>query len=627
MCGIAGYIDVRGASNASRNRLEKALVQLGHRGPDGRGTWFSAFPEGEIGMGHTRLSILDLSARGRQPMHSDPERYVLSFNGEIYNYLELREDLEKHGEVFSSSSDTEVLLAAWKLWGVECLPKLNGMFAFAIYDSRDRSLFLARDRHGIKPLYFGKQDHFVVFASEPPVVAGMLGQLSPNHQKVYEYLTMGLYDLDEQTFFDHVFALSPGHVAKVGFEGGEISFALRRWSEVIPPEQIEIDFEHAVSSVRDLFLQSIELHLRSDVPVAIALSGGVDSSGIVGAVRHLHPNREIHTFSYSNPGFVKDESEWANLVSIDLGTTHHHVQVSPSDAIDGLSSMVRRQGEPTNSSSALAQAFLYRSVSQDGFKVLLDGQGADELFAGYSGYPEFRLRSLFSQNRLGDAARMILNWRNAAPKRSLMGLGTHLVATYAQGDLAGLGARALGRGAFPGWVHRKKLREFGVCPGVPGSLVGYPTKDASESRFLQQHLFQTLMGGDLRRLLRHGDRSSMAYSVESRVPFLENSLVRFVNSLPESFLLSPGGETKHILRAALSGLAPHTVLERRDKIGFETPESLWLEVGTNVLHSYQIAHDAFPWLTAKRPKASLVGASHSLQWRFTNLAKWVEVFL
>jgi asparagine synthase (glutamine-hydrolysing) len=176
-------------------------------------------------------------------------------------------------------------------------------------------MILARGRHGIKPLYFGKQDHFVVFASEPPVVAGMLGQISPNHQKVYEYLTMGLYDLDEQTFFDQVFALNPGHVAKVGFERGEISFALRRWSEVIPPEPIEIDFEHAVSSVRDLLLQSIELHLRSDVPVAVALSGGVDSSGIVGAVRHLYPNREIHTFSYSNPGFAKDESEWANLDS------------------------------------------------------------------------------------------------------------------------------------------------------------------------------------------------------------------------------------------------------------------------------------------------------------------------
>lgn len=627
MCGIAGYVDGRGTSGVSRSRLDAALLQLGHRGPDGRGTWFSALPEGEIGIGHTRLSIIDLSVRGRQPMHSEPERYVLSFNGEIYNYLELREELAQLGEVFSSNSDTEVLLAAWKRWGVACLPKLNGMFAFAIYDARDRVLFLARDRYGIKPVYFGKQDRFIVFASEPQTVAGLLGQTAPNHQKVYEYLTMGLYDLDERTFFDGVFALDPGHVATIACERGRVSFISRRWSDSDPPERVDIDFDHAVTSVRRLFLESINLHLRSNVPVAVALSGGVDSSGIVGAVRHLYPNREIHTFGYSSPGFVKDESEWANLVSTELGTIHHHVNVSSTDALEELSSIVRKQGEPTNSSSVIAQSLLYRSVSQNGFKVLLDGQGADELFAGYLGFPEFRLRSLVSQGKWGEAASLVLGWKNASPDRSLLRLATHFAATHVEGDLAGLGGRVLGRGAFPGWVDSKRLREYGVIPGVPPSLEGYPAKVASESRFLQQHLFRTLHGGDIRRLLRHGDRSSMSNSVESRVPYLENHLVKFVNSLPESFLLSQKGETKHLLRAALSGLAPRAVLERKDKIGFETPESVWLGMGTKVSDGYKTAVDYFPWLVQNQPPPLALGSSTPVNWRFFSLAKWAEEFL
>lgn len=627
MCGIAGYVDLRGTPGVSRRRLEAALIQLGHRGPDGKGAWLSPLPGGEIGIGHTRLSIIDLSERGRQPMHSEPDRYVLSFNGEIYNYLELRQELVELGEIFSSTSDTEVLLAAWKRWGTACLPKLNGMFAFAIYDSLDRVLYLARDRHGIKPVYFGKQDGLFVFASEPPTVAGLLGRTAPNHQKVYEYLTMGLYDLDDQTFFDGVFALNPGHLAAVACGREEVSLTSTQWSDSVPPEAVEIDFDRAVSTVRELFLNSIDLHLRSDAPVAVALSGGVDSSGIVGALRHLYPDREINTFSYVSPGFVKDESEWASRVSSGLGTIHSQVTVSPSDAIDHLNLVVRRQGEPTNSSSVLAQSLLYRSVAHNGFKVMLDGQGADELFAGYSGYPEFRLRSLLSQQRFSDALRLALKWRSAAPERSLTGLAAHLAATYVQGDVAGFGAKVLGRGAFPGWVRGSKLEEFEVVSGVPSSLVGYPTKGRKNSRFLQRHLFETLMRGDLKRLLRHGDRSSMSYSVESRVPYLENNLVNFVNSLPEPFLISPEGETKHVLRAALSGLAPEDVLTRRDKVGFETPESIWLEEGSDMLHSYQIAHDVFPWLNPGRRKALSDSASSVLRWRFTNLATWAEVFL
>lgn len=627
MCGIAGYVDLRTRPSTLRGKLEHALRQLAHRGPDGSGSWFSTCQGGELGIGHTRLSILDLTARGSQPMHSNPQRYVLSYNGEIYNYLELRQELEQLGEVFRTESDTEVLLAAWKQWGAQCLPKLNGMFAFAVYDSRDCVLTLARDRHGMKPLYFANENDFAVYSSEPPIVAGLLGKTSPNHQKIYEYLTMGLYDLDDQTFFEGVFALEPGHLATIEASQGKLTFAVRRWSEDKPSDPIDIGFEPAAETVRELFLDSVNLHLRSDVPVAVALSGGLDSSGIVGAVRHLYPDREIHTFSYVSPGFSKDESRWATMVSEELGTQHHHVRITAEEAQASLRRVVREQGEPTNSSSVIAQSCLYEAVAVNGFKVLLDGQGADELFAGYSGYPEFRLRSLFSQHRFGEALQFAAKWKSWAPGNSISKLIPMFIATYTSGALAGHGARLVGRGAYPSWVDRRVLSHHGGVAGVPRSVPGYPVFDAPNSRFLQQHLFTSQSGGDLRRLLRHGDRSSMAHSVESRLPYLSLGLVDFVNSLPESFLLAKNGETKHVLRNAIKGLVPLEILGRRDKVGFETPEAEWLRATSIPGKAWEAGLAHFDWIKREQLSSIVADSTAELAWRARNLSIWSEEFL
>lgn len=627
MCGIAGYANLGASPGLFRERLDQAVRKMAHRGPDGSDQWFSNFSTGEIGLGHARLSIIDLTNRAKQPMRSVSGRYTLTYNGEIYNYVELRKELKDLGVTFTSDSDTEVLLAAWEMWGTDSLPKLNGMFAFAIYDSKNRAIVLARDRHGMKPLYFAKNSDYAVFGSETPLVARLLGKAAPNQQKVYEYLTMGLYDLDEQTFFDGVCALEPGHIATIKESNGALDFSLQRWSKTLPPEPLEIDFDSATNTVRELFLESIDLHLRSDVPLAVALSGGVDSSGIAGAVRHLYPDREIHTFSYGSPGFEKDESSWAKLVSENLNTSHHHVEFSAEEAVASFRRVVREQGEPTNSSSVIAQSQLYKAVSGFGFKVLLDGQGADELFAGYGGYIEFRLRSLLSERRYIDAFQLLKNWKRWAPQHSLGTAIPMLAATYVSGRLAGHGARFMGRGAFPRWINRKALSRNGIVAGVPETIEGYPVSSAPYSRFLQQHLFKSQSGGDLRRLLRHGDRSSMAHSVESRLPYLGTGLVDFTNSLPEPYLLARSGETKRVLRSALEGMVPSEVLRRRDKVGFETPEVEWLNRQHSGLDIARSPLGVFDWLHSAKLLADAKSSRTGPLWRVLNLSLWMEEFL
>ena len=627
MCGIAGYVSLGSSSGLFQQRLGGALRRMAHRGPDGTGSWFGPVSGGEVGLGHTRLSILDLTSRGSQPMHSESGRYVLSYNGEIYNYLEIREELEELGAVFMTESDTEVLLAAWVQWGPQCLPKLNGMFAFAVYDSCNQTLTLARDRHGMKPLYFSSQDYSVLFASEPPVVAGMFGSTVPNHQKVYEYLTMGLYDLDDQTFFDRVYTLPPGFMATVEVSKGRLEVTSKQWSASQAPAPIDIDLDSAVDQIRSLFLESVDMHLRSDVPLAVALSGGLDSSGIVGAIRHLYTDGEIHTFSYGSPGFEKDESRWAELVSKALGTRHHHVRVAAEDADMSLRTVVREQGEPTNSSSVIAQSHLYKAVAESGFKVLLDGQGADELFAGYGGYIEFRIRSLLSQRKVAEALRLLSGWKRWSPQHSVGRATAFFAATYVSGNLAGYGARVVGRGAFPPWINRQELERQGLMAGVPTSIVGYPVHAAPDSQFLKQHLFQSLSGGDLRRLLRHGDRSSMAHSVESRLPYLGKGIVEFVHSLPETWFLSAEGEPKHLLRRALNGLIPRGIVERRDKVGFEAPEDIWMR---NIPFPREMLDDSlepFRWIKREKLFTDVVKSSSALAWRARNLCAWSEEFL
>jgi asparagine synthase (glutamine-hydrolysing) len=568
MCGIAGYW--RGGPPEHGGELRQALALLAHRGPDDRGEERFSGPWGQVALGHTRLAIIDLSATGHQPMRSADERYAIVFNGEIYNYRELRDELTALGYRFRSQSDTEVLLCAWACWGPACLARLLGMFAFAVLDRVKDTLTCVRDAFGIKPLFLARSPRGFCFASEMPALVALRAQAAElDLQRCCDYLLHGDYDTQERTFINGVSHLLPGTYRVLSLRTGRLGESVRWW---IPPtvEATSFGFEAAAEHLRHLFLKSVRQHLRSDVPLGAALSGGIDSSAVVCAMRAVEPDAPIHTFSFIAEGTQISEKPWADLVNQAVDATTHSVVVEPHELARDLDDMIAAQGEPFGSTSIYAQYRVFRLAREDGITVTLDGQGADELLAGYQGYPGERIRSLLDRGDLLSAASFLYRWRQW-PGRSV---GSGLRAAVSQFvDAPGYSAlRAVaGRRAPLDWLDVRQLEERGVCLDFPRQV-----PESRPGRRLAAELALSATRRGLPGLLRHADRSSMHFSVESRVPFLTTELAEFLLTLPESYLVSRDGQTKHIFRAAMRGLVPDAVLERRDKIGFATPERDWL---------------------------------------------------
>lgn len=566
----------------------------------------------QIGLALARLAIVDLSPGGHQPMHSSDDRFVISFNGEITNYVEIRQDLQRLGRVFRSSSDTEVLLQAWQEWGETALQRLEGMYAFAVLDRETHQLTLARDVYGIKPLfYFSEPDHFGWCSELPGVLAMRPGSPILNEQVALDYLNWGLYDTDGHTFVDGVMQLSPGHLLRFNTQTGHLDEPERYWWPSISTQSTD-SFSEASSRVRECFLRSVQANLRSDVPVAIALSGGIDSTAITSAVRAIEPDYDLHTFSYVASDERISEEKWINAVNAREGATGHRIDASGDQLGADLDRLILAQGEPFGSTSIYAQYRVFQQVRADDFVVTLDGQGADELFAGYHGYPSKRLHSLIERGQWLGAKRFLDDWAEW-PGRDRRQTVKETGAQFAPRWLV---QRVLGQGEAASWINQSQLGDLRTW------FPGYDAPSQYGAR-LKGHLRSELTQLKLPALLRHGDRNSMAFSVESRVPFLDRALTEYVLSLPEHYLVGPNGESKRLLRSALRGIVADEVLDRTDKIGFETPQTNWLD-------SISIESDAIPtfldltWAreTLRKPGG---GASPALRWRLINLVKWAEL--
>lgn len=569
MCGIVGYWSGHNAINRMP-LLETALANLKRRGPDDRGTlrWQGAW--GEVGLGHARLSIIDLSGAGHQPMHSLNGRYSIVFNGEIYNYRELREDLVAAGHSFISQSDTEVLLVAWAAWGEACLPKLTGMFAFAVLDREKATLTCARDAFGIKPFFYAKTMNGFFFASELPSVVILRGEGAVlNLQRTYDYLAHGDYDSSDQTFIDGVKQLETGKMFVLNLKNGSLGEPRSWWSPQILPVA-DISFKDAASELRRLFLESVSQHLRSDVPLGAALSGGVDSSAVVCAVRHLEPDIPIHTFSFIAKGAALSEESWVDIINGKVRATPHKVFVDANELASDLDDLILAQGEPFGSTSIYAQFRVFKAAREAGIKVTLDGQGADEVLAGYNGYPGQRVHSMLDKGEILGAATFLRRWAEW-PGRPLKHGYKLVVSEYVEGEAYQRLRQFAGSDMRPNWLNLGQLAEQGVQFKFPRVR-----PERMPGRRLMAELTISATRRGLPALLRHADRNSMRFSVESRVPFLTTRLVDFIFTLPEKYLISPHGETKHVFREAMRGIVPDVVLDRRDKIGFSTPEQEWL---------------------------------------------------
>lgn len=579
MCGIAGIYCPHGAPVDIR-LLEAMTRVLAHRGPDGQGYAFlapgrkekpivadgsisvslrSIDPAYRVGLGHCRLAILDRSPLGHQPMSSADARVWITYNGEVYNYLELRQELQRRGYKFRSMTDTEVVLQAYQEWGIECLHRLNGMFSFAIWDSSMRRLFCARDRFGMKPFYYRLADDGVQFGSE--IKALLLDpsfQRSTNPRMVHDFLVYGLQDHMEETFFEGIRQLPPGHLMLVGEEGNEI----RKWWDLPEADSLHRDDEQAIETFRLLFEDAVRLHLRSDVAVGSCLSGGLDSSSIVCLMRHLHPSQELKTFSSCFEEPHCDERPYLHSVVALAGTESTEVFPDGRRLFEEMPKILWFQDEPFGGTSYLAQWAVMRAASESGVKVLLDGQGGDELLCGYPGYWGSYLVDLVRQFRLCAALREV----------RLLGKQHQLLQ---QTVLSNMSRAALPKRMVSRMRAYLKQQNSWIDPGFAARYNATPLYPERFLSALKNHVAAYLQTHSLPALLHHEDRNSMAFSIEARLPFLDSRLVDYLFGLPPSLKLR-NGMSKFILREALVGILPETVRTRTDKKGFATPQDRWL---------------------------------------------------
>lgn len=535
--------------------------------------------------------------------------------------------------MFNSQTDTEVFLNAWRFWGDKCLPKLLGMFAFVIVDRQEMEFHIVRDAFGIKPLFISSNSETISYSSVIGALKTIIDENPKlNLQRAYDYLILQSYDDSKSTFFDGIEQLMPGHILTISLHDNK-KLEERRWWWPSIEENSDISFNTASDQLRQMFLDTVHLHLRSDVPWGVALSGGIDSSAVVCAIRHLNPDLPIHTFSYIARNSAVDEERWVNIVNKKTEAIAHKVIVSPEEFVSDLDDVIKLQGEPFGTTSIYAQYRVFKLAKDCGITVTLDGQGADELLAGYSGYPEERIISLIENHRYVELAKFIYEW-SKWPGRKMDNQVKFAWERISPGTFDT--SKKIKRALFGGneisrdysWIDYNILSDLEIDENMPLSFIR-PTD--TQYRQLMSTLRNELTHRSLLPLLRHADRNSMRFSIESRVPFLTIPITEFVLSLQEEFLISQKGETKSIFRHAMRGIVPDSILDRKDKIGFTTPEDEWFHIMGESFYEMTWNADKIPFINKKQLhteiKDTLNGKIpyNSRLWRIVNLCRWMDL--
>lgn len=569
MCGIAGIISAD-PGDVNLNFLEKMTNALVHRGPDGNGHWINH--DGKVGLGHRRLSIIDLSNEASQPLHY-LNRYSIVFNGEIYNYIELRTTLQQNGYHFTTSSDTEVLIAYYDWKKQDCLNGLDGMFAFAIYDSKENKLFCARDRFGEKPFYYcHKKGGSFYFSSEMKALWSVGLPKQVDNAFIYNYIANGNI-ADPQnlscTFYKNIFNLQPSCFLEV--DVNTIEVRIKRYWDIEIPDIVNAGKDDDIKNEFSCLMEeSVKRRLRSDVPVGSSLSGGLDSSLIVSLINKINDGKIIqNTFSARFPDFNKDEGKFMNMVIDKTNVTAYFSYPDPKGFIDDIDKLFYHQEEPFGSSSIYAQYCVMKLAKEKNITVLLDGQGADEVLAGYHAYFPVYLneirkkdKNLYQQEK-DYYEKMYAGSFNYTPEPN------RILFTAKQHSQSILYELKKWREFFRQQNSRQFTGDF--FSAYRNGLFKNLAVPATLNGFLKQ---QTMV--DMQQLLRFADRNSMAYSREVRLPFLNADLVSFLFSLPSSYKIK-NGWTKWIMRTTFESLLPKEIAWRKDKVGFEPPQQSWME--------------------------------------------------
>ncbi len=658
MCGICGLFNT--SSDANVSTLHSMANLLRHRGPDDEGYIAVSTRDGvvtslggadsqlplpdvahfdggaDLFFAHRRLSIIDLSPAGHQPMSSNDGALWTTYNGELYNYIDLRAELEKHGHVFRTRTDTEVLLAAYSEWGEECLDRFDGMWAFVLYDKRRNLLFGSRDRFGVKPLYYVENNAIFAFASEVKAFAALPGfRRTVRSEAVFDYLAFGVERWDDgTTFLAEVMELPPAHAFR--FDLAEKRLYVRRYYELpyhdgaVWEQFCEKKAAEHVERVRELVLASVRRRLVSDVPVGSCLSGGIDSSSIFGAIGAILKNERIAEVGERPRAFTAcyddasiDESAWARLAAEHTGGEWHTVYPRGDELIEDLEDLVYTQDFPFGSTSIYAQYRVMKLAKERGVTVLLDGQGGDELFAGYAPHHSALFREMLRMGAWRDLAR---EWRGMAnaPMRKKAILKSMLIGALPENL-----PRSFKQMAYD---KRYPLLEF-ISPELKQrhlSLTLDRLAGGTCRGSLNKMLFASMSSSSLPPLLRYEDRSSMRFQIESRTPFADDrTLIETVFSIPSVYKIH-GGFSKCLLRESMKPLLPQSIYRRQDKIGFATPEYSWIQPKSDYFRSLindslseylDITKIRQEWnsLMARQPKRGILPL-----WKLLNLAMWVK---
>lgn len=608
MCGICGILNLD-KKPVDEGSVRKMMASIKHRGPDDEGLFFHE----NIGLGFVRLSIIDLSQSSHQPMMDDSGRYALIFNGEIYNYLEIREELISKGYKFKSSGDAEVLLYSYIEWGKECLNRFNGMFAFAVWDKSEKKLFAARDRFGVKPFYYYMNENVFIFGSEICSILKVVEENTlQNDNAIFDYLVYNRTDQTENTFFKNIKKLQ--HACYIEIVNNK--FVNGKWYNLI--DNLNKPFKDPDEFV-ELLSSSIGLRLRSDVPVGVCFSGGLDSSSIVSLLLRDFNKHDISTFSavYNIEGHKYDESEfiyeYKNVLS-----NMYYVTPNADSLMKDIYNFVKAHNEPVTSTSLYAQ-FKVMELAKSNVVVVLDGQGADELLAGYHYFFGIYFRELLGKLKLfklsSEMCKYVIN------HKEIYGLKTFLY--FMLPSFLKTKARVMEKG-FLSKDFQKKCADDNVIVDIL-----YDSKNIYEA--LINHFEYKL-----EHLLKWEDRNSMWFSLEARIPFLDYRLVESALSMDSSYKIR-NGMTKYLLRESVKNLIPEKIRLRTDKIGFNTPEDDWFHTEkfaaliNDILNSKSFSERGY--INASKAKElynkhlnKKINISRDI-WKWINLELWFNEFI
>jgi len=604
MCGILGCYGPP-LTDTYKAKFRFALGMLKHRGPDNSQVWH----KGKVILGHTRLSIIDLSESANQPLSDVSSRYWIVLNGEIYNYLEIRQELEKSGANFRTRSDTEVVLEAYKFWGSDCLNRFNGMWAFAIYDTFKESLFVSRDRYGVKPLYYSQHaDRGVCFASEMKSILALGIDSGPNWEQIGRYLQGWGCDADSDTVFKHIHSIPPGHFMCVSPDG----YTITKWWDILE-HRVEVPnrFIDRVKYFQELFEDAVRLRLRNDVDTGVCLSGGMDSSAVYGAARKLQrmnvvknatsgSDKVFRIFSVSYPGTPIDEFPWVKKC-LEFWDDREHASIvypKPEMFPELIDEVIWHQEAPVWSSSVFAFHILYRHIASLGTKVILEGHGADEMLGGYPYMVDAAFNSYVAGGKIKlawDSANCLADTRDPAshqfgppawrvfansfpPTRRMLALGALMKRPFKQTI----------KGNQPECPHPDNSGY--INPDINRACPTMMALPVDSFGMLDQELYAAFTQRILPIVLRVFDRATMAYGVETRAPFMDYRIVQFIFSLREEDKIARS--TKRILRAAAKEWVPTEVIGRKAKLGFAVAEPEWFNSSAVSSYLADIFHSA-----------------------------------